>query len=208
MRTILVASSKGGCGKTTIATNLAAAYALQGQRTVLVDADPQHSSYRWCEKRAGMESAVLPIDGTRSGWDKHLPADTQRVVIDAAAGAHGGHLREFLTGAEGVLVPVLPSIIDLEATVTFLDGLVKVPRVNKGKLPVALIANRTKPWTNATQSVLETLKSWPYPLVASLRDTQAYVLLAGIGKSLFDYHSEQVRSHQADWAPLLRWLKR
>ena len=60
MKTILVASSKGGVGKTTIATHLAAQAALAGQRTVLVDADPQRSSTRWAEKRAGLDSAVIP----------------------------------------------------------------------------------------------------------------------------------------------------
>ena len=52
------------------------------------------------------------------------------------------------------------------------------------------------------------LKSWPYPLVAELRDTQAYVLMVALGKSVFDYHSEQIRGHQDDWAPLLKWLKK
>ena len=56
MRTFLVASSKGGAGKTTLATNLAAHYALDGKRTVLVDADRQHSATRWGEKRAGLAS--------------------------------------------------------------------------------------------------------------------------------------------------------
>jgi chromosome partitioning protein len=107
-----------------------------------------------------------------------------------------------------VVVPVLPSVIDLEATVPFLNSLARVDRVRKGKLPVGLVANKLKPWTNATQQVLEQLAAWPYPVVAQLRDTQAYVLLTGLGKSLFDYHSEQVRNHQEDWTPLFSWLKK
>ena len=43
---------------------------------------------------------------------------------------------------------------------------------------------------------------------SALRDTQAFVLMAGLGRSLFDYHSAQIREHQDDWAPLLKWLKR
>ena len=66
--------------------------------------------------------------------------------------------------------------------------------------------NRSKPWTNASQQALDMLKTWPYPVVAQLRDTQAYVVLVGLGRSLFDYHSAQVREHQADWVPLLKWL--
>lgn len=208
MKTVLVASSKGGVGKTTLSTNLAAHFAVDGKRTVLVDADRQGSSRHWAEKRALMEHAVLPLDGTRRDWDKHLPSDAQRVVVDAAAGAHGAELAHFLDVADAVVVPVLPSMIDIEATVPFLDTLAKHPRIRKGKLPVGLVGNRLRPWTNASQQFMEALRQWPYPLVAELRDTQAYVLMAGLGRSLFDYNSQQVREHQADWDPLLKWIKR
>jgi chromosome partitioning protein len=208
MRTVLVASSKGGAGKTTLATNLAAHYALEGKRTVLVDADRQHSATRWGEKRAGLATAVLPVDGTRRGWEKTIPADSQVVVVDAAAGALAEDLEAFLERADAVIVPVNPSMIDLEATVGFLNSLAKHPRVRKGKLPVALVGNRLKPWTNSSQQAMDQLKAWPYPLVAQLRDTQAYVLMVALGKSVFDYRSEQIRGHQDDWAPLLKWLKK
>lgn len=208
MRTILVASSKGGAGKSTIATNLAAHFAVDGKATAILDADRQKSSTHWCEKRAHLDTAVLPIDGCRRGWQKNLPDGIQRLVVDAAAGAMGSDLQDVLDMADAVVVPVLPSAIDIEATVPFLDSLVAHPRVKKGKLPVGLVGNRLKPWTSASQNAVAQLKAWPYPLVAELRDTQAYVLLAGLGKSLFDYHSEQVRSHQDDWAPLLRWPKK
>ena len=208
MRTILVASSKGGAGKSTVSTNLAAYFAVEGKATALLDADKQKSSTHWCEKRAYMETAVLPLDGTRRGWDKSLPDGIQRLVVDAPAGAMGEDLVAFLDMADAVIVPVLPSAIDLEATVPFLNTLVAHPRVKKGKLPVGILANRLKPWTSSSQQAVAQLKSWPYPVVGELRDTQAYVLMAALGKSLFDYHSEQIRSHQEDWAPLLRWLKK
>lgn len=208
MRTVLVASSKGGAGKSTIATNLAAHFALEGKRTVLIDADRQKSSTHWSQKRAGLPSAVLPIDATRRGWEKLVPSDTQFAVIDAPAGAMADDLEALLERADAVLVPINPSMIDLEATVPFLDSLAALPRVKKGKLPVALVGNRLKPWTSASQQAMGQLKSWPYPLVGQLRDTQAYVLMVALGKSVFDYHSEQIRGHQDDWAPLLKWLRK
>ncbi|MGX5729392.1 nucleotide-binding protein [Pseudoxanthomonas beigongshangi] len=209
MKTILVASSKGGAGKSTIATNLAASFALDGKRTVLVDADPQGSSTRWAERRAELESAVLPVDGTgRRAWRDAVPDDADRVVIDAAAGAMAADLESFLDKADAVVVPVLPSAMDIEATVGFLNTLAKVPRVHKRKLPVGLVVNRSKPWTNASQQAVEMLSTWPYPVVAQLRDTQAYVVLAGLGRSLFDYRSAQVRDHQSDWDPLMKWIKK
>jgi chromosome partitioning protein len=209
MKTILVASSKGGVGKTTIASHLAAQSALAGQHTVLVDADPQGSSTRWAQRRAALPSAVLPLDGSGGkAWRRQLPADTGVVVVDAAAGAMAGDLGAFLERADAVVVPILPSTLDIEATVPFLDTLARHPRVRRGELRVGLVGNKLKPWTNSSQQALDLFRQWPYPLVAQLRDSQAYALLTGLGKSLFDYHSAQLREHQADWQPLLRWLKK
>lgn len=213
MKTVLVASSKGGAGKTTIATHLAAQSALDGLRTALVDADPQASSTRWAQKRAvdraGAESAVLAVDGThRKSWRRQLPEDTQRVIVDGAAGAMAGDLEPFLETVDAVIVPIVPSTFDIEATVPFLDSLARHPRVRKGTLRVGLVGNKLKPWTNVSQQSLDLLRQWPYPLVAQLRDSQGYVVTTALGKSLFDYHSAQVREHQADWQPLLKWLKK
>ena len=79
--------------------------------------------------------------------------------------------------------------------------------MKRGKLPIGLVVNKFRPWTNASRNALDVLQGWPVPVVAQLRDSQAYSVLVGLGKSLFDYHSAQVRDHQADWQPLLRWLK-
>lgn len=208
MLKVLVASSKGGAGKTTLATNLAAHYAVEGKNTVLVDADRQGSSQRWAEKRAEMPNAVLGLSGLRRDWARHVPEDAQRVVIDSAAGIRASEVGEFLDNVDAVIVPILPSAIDLEAAVPFLAELADLPRIKRGKVPVALVANRLKPWTNASQQAIDSIKSFPFPIVAELRDTQGYVLASELGKSIFDYNSEVVRSHQDDWAKLLRWLKK
>jgi chromosome partitioning protein len=208
MLKLLVASSKGGCGKSTIASNLAAYFALKGKATVLADADRQGSSRNWCEKRAVLDSAVLPLDATRKGWQKHVPDDADCLVIDSGAGIRASEVAEFLDDVNTLVVPVLPSVVDLEATAPFLAELAALPRIRKHKVAVGLVANRTKPWTQLTQQASERIGAFPFPLVAQLRDTQAYSLMNGLGKSIFDYHSEAVRSHQEDWQKLLRWLKK
>ena len=207
MLSILVASSKGGCGKSTLSTQLAAYFALAGKRSVLVDADPQGSSSDWCALRAEQPHPVIAVNGREKKWAKQLPADTQRLVIDTPAGADEALLKPFLKRTHTVLVPVLPSAIDLRASQRFLDRLRAHPQVIERQLPIGLIANRTRPWTQASQSALSEILGWGLPIVAQLRDAQAYVLLSGLGKSLFDYHSQAVLQQQDDWQPLFAWLR-
>lgn len=208
MLKVLITSSKGGCGKTTVATNLAAAYARENKNTVIVDADRQGSSQRWCEKRPDNVPGILPISGLRRDWAGKVPADTQRVIVDSPAGIRSGEINEWLDAVNAVLVPILPSAIDFDATEQFLMELSDLPKVKRGKVPVALIANKLKPWTTASQQALENIRKLPFPIVAQLRDTQAYVLVAAMGKGIFDYNSEIVRGHQEDWNQVLRWLKK
>lgn len=208
MRKILVASSKGGCGKTTIATNLAAHFAQDGKRTVLVDADRQGSSLHWAEKRAALPAPVLALSGLKPDFASKIPDDAQVVVIDGPAGIRSGELAELAHDVDALLIPMLPSRIDLEASEHFLQEVARLGRVKRGSLAVGLVANRLKPWTTASQEAVEEIRRLPFPLVAQLRDTQGYVLVAGLGKSIFDYNSEIIRSHQEDWAKLLRWVRK
>ncbi len=208
MQKILVASSKGGCGKTTIATNLAAHFARSGKNTVLVDADRQGSSQRWAEKRAGLPAPVLGLPSLRRDWAKRIPADAEIVIVDAPAAIRPNELADYLEDVDILLIPVLPSRIDLEASEAFIAEVAELPRIKRGKVAVGLVGNRLKPWTNASQQAVVEFRRLTFPLLAQLRDTQGYVLVAGLGKSIFDYGSELVRSHQHDWAKLLRWLKR
>jgi chromosome partitioning protein len=208
MLKILVANSKGGCGKSTIATNLAAYFAQDGKNTVLVDTDRQGSSQHWCEKRAGYANPVLPISGTRADWRTHIPKGTQRIVIDAPAAIRPQDVDAFLDDIDALIIPVLPSRFDLEASAAFIAGIAQLGRIKRGKVAVGLVANRLKPWTTASQLAIEEIKALPFPLVAQIRDSQGYVLMSGLGKSIFDYSSEAIRSHQHDWDKLLRWLKK
>jgi chromosome partitioning protein len=208
MLTTLVASSKGGCGKTTLVTQLASHWAQAGKRTAIVDTDRQGSSFRWAARRPENVPGVLAVEGSRKALDK-LPDDTDIAIVDTPAGVTEKDLEPYLEHASVVLVPVLPSSFDLEATMDFLGTLRGINRIKRGKLPVALVGNRLKPWTNASQDAMAQLaEASPFPVVAQLRDSQAYVLLTALGKGIFDYHSENVRGHQDDWTKLLRWIKR
>lgn len=208
MLTTLIASSKGGCGKSTLVTQLASHWAQARQNTTIIDADRQHSSLRWASLRPDNVPGVLALEGGRRGLQK-IPPDTQQLLIDTPAGSGPRELEPYLELANVLLVPVLPSSFDLNATFAFLDELQTINRIHRGKLPVALVANRLKPWTHASQDALaELAEHSPFPIAGQLRDSQAYVLLSALGKGIFDYQSEQVRNHQQDWKTLLRWIKR
>lgn len=208
MLTVLVASSKGGCGKSTLVTQLASHWAQSGKRTAIIDTDRQGSSFRWAARRPENVPGVLALEGRRKSLQK-LPPDTERTLIDTPAGVQERDLEPYLESANVVLVPVLPSSFDLDATLAFIDELQQINRIRRGKLPVALVANRLKPWTHASQdAVTQLAEASPFPIAAQLRDSQAYVLLAALGKGIFDYQSENVRSHQDDWKAVLRWIKK
>jgi chromosome partitioning protein len=209
MHTTLVASSKGGCGKSTLVTQLASHWAQSGQHTAIIDTDRQGSSFRWATLRPDTVPGVLAFEGGGKRTLQRVPEDTQQLLIDTPAGSGERELEPYLEQANVLLVPVLPSSFDLHATLGFIEELQRINRIRRGKLPVALVANRLKPWTHASQdAVAQLAEQSPFPIAAHLRDSQAYVLLSALGKGIFDYQSEQVRSHQQDWKALLRWIKR
>src|SRR5690348_7621604 len=147
---ILIANSKGGCGKTTLTTSLAGCYARSGKRTTLVDCDPQGSSLAWCGLRAAHLPPIHalasndPTYGLSAGWLLRIPATTEVLLIDTPAGLRAHEFERFARHADVVLVPVVPSPIDLRATLAFLDTVRKLAEVRSGRLRVALVANRLR----------------------------------------------------------------
>ncbi|HEY6940786.1 ParA family protein [Dokdonella sp.] len=211
---ILVANSKGGCGKTTLTTNLAGCYARSGKRTTLVDCDPQGSSLAWCGLRAAHLPPIHalasndPTYGLSAGWLLRIPASTEVLLIDTPAGLRAHEFERFARHADAVLVPVVPSSIDLRATLAFLDTVRKLADVRSGRLRVALVANRLRERTNSARQLDATLERLTQAAMIRVRDSQTYVGLAETGLSVFDDNGGQARSHREDWAPLLQWLER
>lgn len=212
MRRILIASSKGGCGKTTLATNLAVALARRGARVWMIDADPQGSSAQWAQIRgeAGPSVGVLHSadDGqiSTAGWTLKIPPSTEVLIVDTPAGLRPHQLSEFLRRCDTVLVPIVPSGIDTRASAAFLAELAQAAPVRARMVRVGLVANRVKTRTVAARDLPNFAGTLPFPLIASLRDTQAYVLAGSMGRGVFDYHGASVSACHDDWTSLLTWL--
>ena len=201
MLSVLVGNIKGGCGKTTIATHLAAAFAAAGHKTVIGDCDRQRSSLNWLHRRGPAAAPIIGLD-----WSKavdHPPRDTQRLVIDAPAAMRHKAVEELIEIADVVVVPVLPSAFDEDATAHFLAKLAEVKVVRKNKRVVAVVGNRLRLGTRASAHLDTFFGGLGFPVVARLRDSQIYPTLAAEGLSLMDSSLRRARDYLPEWQPLL-----
>jgi chromosome partitioning protein len=212
MRRIVVLNPKGGSGKTTIASNLAACYAANGDRPALMDLDPQGSSMRWLRKRPGDSPPIHGIAAfersaavTRS-WQTRVPRDCGAVVIDTPAAIDPHALPDITRGADAVLVPVMPSEIDIHATAKCVADLLLVAKIRRSQRRIGIIANRVRSNTRVSQSLTRFLASLDIPLVATLRDTQSYVRSAETGLGIYEMPRWQVQQDLPQWQQILEWL--
>jgi chromosome partitioning protein len=206
MKCILVANPKGGCGKTTIATNLAGYLARKGERVILSDMDRQGSSRRWLERRPEALPTIHQWDGRQDDAFK-FDFRPDWVVLDAPAGIRGESLRTAIRNVERILVPVLPSLPDMEASKDFLIALADIKRVRKDRCQVVLVANRVNQRVLAAKELDDFLAEFELPVLTHLRDTQNYVQVVATGQSIFDLPFYRSRRDRSEWEPIIKWLK-
>jgi chromosome partitioning protein len=212
MQKIVVLNAKGGSGKTTIATNLASCFAAQGLNPTLMDMDAQGSSTRWLSKR-GMEYAhVHGIAGfernasvTRS-FALRIPQGCQRVIVDTPAALDPQRMPEMTRNADAILVPVLPSDIDIHAAAKCITDLLLVAKIPRHSQRIGVIANRVKKNTVMYRSLMRFLGTLEIPILTTLRDSQNYVRAAEAGVGIFEMKPYVVREDLDQWLPLLGWL--
>jgi chromosome partitioning protein len=205
MRSIMVLNSKGGSGKSTIATNLASYFATQGQRVVLVDLDPQASSLDWLAARPSGRATISGIEGASGHF--RLPRTADCVIFDTPAAVHGAELSAMLRRAQSILIPVLPSPIDMRAATPFVQTVLANNRVARKEVRIALIANRCREHYNIYHQLDSYLrKVRRAPFLSVLRETQNYVRAAERGLGVFELPPYAVRKDLDQWDPIIRWL--
>ena len=211
---ITIINVKGGCGKTTIATNLASAYARLNMNTTLLDFDPQGSSMYWLKARPSQLPGLHGIAAYRHkgaavtrSFLLRLPQQTQRAIIDTPAGLSGLDLIDQLRGTDTILIPVLPSSIDIHATADFIRDLFLIAKVRPQHTRLCIVCNRVKANTVAFRSLERFLKALDIPVIASLRETQNYVTSSEQGLGVHELDSRSNKQDIEAWQQLINWLE-
>ena len=214
MQRIVVLNPKGGSGKTTIATNLAGYFASRGGKPVLMDYDPQGSSGRWVSRRDPARPKVHLISAhekdprvTRT-FQLRPPPDTTQIILDTPAAVTGQIMIEMTRQADKILVPVLPSDIDIHACSRCIRDLLLVAKIKRNDNRLGVIANRVKVNTLIYQSLLRFLETLQIPIVATLRDSQNYIRAAEHGMGIHEMKDHQVQDDTKAWEPLTAWIER
>ena len=203
MRSIMVLNAKGGCGKSTLATNLAAYYATEkGKKVTLADYDPQQSSLDWLERRPERVAPIYGVPGYKSGL-RGMPRVTEVLIMDAPARCHGKELSTLVKHAETIIVPVLASSIDMQAATRFLEEL---KPVTQKRAKVAVVANRIKENTLIFEDLDEYLDEMRTPYVGAFRDAQNYIRAYTRGLGIHELPSYLAWPDWDQWEELVSYL--
>ena len=213
LNVIVVLNPKGGCGKTTLASNIASAYAQGGPVPAVMDCDPQGSTMRWLEKRSGSRPPIHGIaaykhsmQATRS-WQLRVPTETVNLVVDSPASLTHDELREVTRDATSILVPVLPSSIDIHAASRCIADLLLVAKIDRRDRKLAVVANRTRQNTKSFDKLMRFLDSLGIPIIAVLRDSQNFVHAAEEGIGICELPPHRIRKDIEQFQLIMEWLE-
>ncbi len=209
---IVVLNPKGGCGKTTLATNIASYYANRGPVPAMMDCDPQGSTMSWLEKRPpsnapihGIAAFKKSMQATRS-WQLRVPNETANLIVDSPASLTHDDLRELTRDASSILVPVLPSSIDIHAASRCIADLLLVAKIDRRDRKLAVVANRTRSNTKSFDKLMRFLDSLGIPIIAVVRDSQNFVHAAESGIGICEMPPYRVRKDIESIEKLIEWL--
>jgi len=212
MNTTLVINSKGGSGKTTIATNLASFFAVRGVPTTILDYDPQGSSLAWLRLRERAGKGPFGANGApqRGGRirsiEAHVPAGTLQLLIDAPAGASGLLLQELLSRVNNIVIPVAPSAFDIYATASFVKELLLVGRIRSRSIRLAVVANRVRTSSPVYRPLERFLGSLSLPFLTRISDSEVYVRAAETGVGVFEMETAEAGAERSELMPIVDWI--
>src|SRR5271165_1515996 len=206
MRHIMVLNSKGGCGKSTLATNLAVFFARAGREVCIADYDPQRSSLDWLAQRPADLSKIAGVAAYEEGI-RTVPRTTEILVIDAPARVHGMELNELVRRAETIIVPVLPSAIDIKACGRFMGEMLEIGKVSRKQARLAVVANRVREYTLIYEELDQFLSKLKVPYLGHLREAQNYVRAYARGMGVLELPEYLAWPDWKQWKPIGEWLE-
>jgi chromosome partitioning protein len=202
----MVLNAKGGCGKSTLATNIASYFASEGASVALADYDPQRSGLDWLERRPDNRPKIAGVAAFDDGL-RRVPRSADIVVSDAPARSHGTELTDLVKHAETIIVPVLPSTIDMQATSSFLKELQALNKVQNKQVKIGAVANRVRENTLIFDDLDEYLTKARVPYIAALREAQNYVRAYTRGLGIFELPEYLAWPDWDEWEPVTAWLR-
>ena len=209
---IAVLHTKGGCGKTTLATNLASAFATSGPPPTLLDHDPNGFALRWLEKRPISRHEIVGVAAgeeiTPRAANRLVDPQSDVVIADLPAGLSLNALYLQVHDADSILIPVLPSEIDMYSTARFIHRLLLDVQFDASESLLGIVANRVRRNTNSYAMLSRFLARLEIPLVATLRDSQSFVQAAARGLGIFDLAPYRVRPERESVTTIVDWINR
>jgi len=182
-----VLQQKGGVGKTTLALNLAAHFAREGARTLLVDADPQGSALAWSSVREA--APLFPVIGmAKPTLHKDLPAvagDYELTVIDGAPRVNDLG-RSAILASDFILIPAQPSPFDVWSCANIV-GLIREAQVFKSAIAAAFVINRRIANTAIGRDAAKAFSEFEFPLLAhAVSQRVAFAEAAALGLTVVE----------------------
>ncbi len=204
MPVVAIVNRKGGSGKSTLATNIAAWCARSGYRVMLGDLDRQRSVNSWLSRRPS-ESPLITTWAVDRSKVMRPPAGTTHVVLDTPGALYDHDLAKLAINVSAMVVPIGPSLFDLDASLPFLHELHQLPRVSSGRCQVVAVGMR---WPEEKRREwLASAKHWETPLLTVIPEATAYSTCLERGASIFDHRDGSTTDLMEPWDPLLRWLQ-
>lgn len=201
----MVLNAKGGSGKSTLATNLASYYASSGNKVMLVDYDPQHSSLDWLNERPVGRAGISGMDA--SNGSVRTPRNIDYIIYDTPAAVRGKELSNLIRRAQSIIIPVLPSPVDMRAATHFIKTILENGRISRKETRLALVANRCRENTNVYHQLEEYLsKIRKVPFISVLRETQNYNRASERGLGIFELPPYLISRDLEQWDPIIEWL--